>query len=694
MTRPANLDEILSFGVVKKQGDERFRNRLIDLMTYWTIYQDEIFLFTTCPYFVDHGMPHSQNVTRIFGNLVEHLSPEHALNDCELFLGACACYLHDVGMFDPQTRAADETRRMHGALSRERIERQKEQFMLCGDEPRMIGLLAAFHQSKMDLETLPSHSAYVDFWQREWRPRLRLLAALLSLADACDMGTERFSGIKAVRDQYLEGWRLQRDNRLAQLEKGAPEAYPDEAAALRREIANLTSVTPAHYDIHRAVRRVHIERSGGLCDILIEPVTLQTDALNEDGRALLSRAQEMIHGELERSKNVLQVVLPFFSSVRVGHPDIAPLSLERRLRCHDGYREAPGMRQIYRHIKLQQANGKAPDALIGVSNGGMLAASLLSRWTNIPLGTVVRPNPRSQTLTYGRDVQQSQVVATTDLRELASALGRERLHLALVEDVCRTGTSVLMAGRGLLSSDARDGAHPIVEEFEALTLVAGEAVGHLDHLVLAGEGADDVRIPLYAGEKERDTTIVMPWETELTATRLGLDAAASLLGALEQHFAAGRRPAVFIAASNGGAILASHLAPYFNIPAACFTRSNPGRQWLGGGQAPQESSVIAGPDLAASGFGEGDGGSVRVMLVDDIARSGRTLLAAIGEIKRRNPDVDVDACLLYAGKGTVGDDLEAYRARLRDAGCEAFLWGGIEPALGTRLPWDIRPDGA
>ncbi|MDP2871487.1 MAG: hypothetical protein Q8P31_03005 [Bacillota bacterium] len=40
-------------------------------------------------------------------------------------------------MFHPQSRAPDETRRLHGTLSRQRIQEQKELFLLCGDETRL-----------------------------------------------------------------------------------------------------------------------------------------------------------------------------------------------------------------------------------------------------------------------------------------------------------------------------------------------------------------------------------------------------------------------------------------------------------------------------------------------------------------------------------------------------------------------------
>jgi len=670
-------------------GDDRLRSRLIDLITYWTIYQDEIFLFTSCPYFVDHGMPHAQNVARIFATLAGHLSPDHALSDNELFLGTCACYLHDVGMFHPGPLSPDETRRRHGALSQQRIQAQRELFLLCGDEPGLVGLLAAYHQSSADLETLPAYSGFTDFWQREWRPRTRLLAALLSLADACDMGAERFSGIKAVRDQYLEGWRQQREQRLEQLEQGAPEAYGGELSAIRREIPGLVGITPVHYDIHRAIRRVHVEKAGGVCDIVVEPAALQAEALTAETRKLLDEAQEMIHRELVRSRNVLQVALPFFSSVRVGHPDVPPRAVERAAVRSAGYREAPGMRQIYRYLRQRQAAGNAPDALIGVSNGGMLAASLLSRWTNIPLGGVLRTQPRSQTLTYGRDVRQSRIIGATDLAQLAAALGRDVLQLALVEDVCRTGTSLLMAARAL-----RAQAVPV--ELGAMTLIAGEAIGHLKRLAADGgpDGAEELYLDLASGEQERDQTIVMPWETDLTAGNLNLEAAASLLAAMEERFAQpDARPAALVGISNGGAILASHLALYFNIPATCLTRDNPGRQWLGGGQEPQASNVMAWPDLTEA-LAAGSEGTQRIMLVDDISRSGHSLMSAVESLRSRQPGTAIDAALLYAGRGPVGEDLEGFRRRLARAGCGALLCGGLEPALGTRLPWDVRPEGA
>lgn len=359
----------------------------------------------------------------------------------------------------------------------------------------------------------------------------------------------------------------------------------------------------------------------------------------------------------------------------------------------DGYGDAPGMRAVYAHMRQRCQQAGAPDVLISVSSGGMLAASLLSRWTGIPLGSVVRTSPRSQTLTGGHKVRRSEVVAATDLRELAGALGRPKLRLALVEDVCRTGRSILMAAEFLTAP--RWGG--IVERVEALALVAGQGLDYGEPFELRGEGGQGVlSLPLSVGAKEEGATIVMPWEAPMLLAAGGASskAATGLLDALTQRFREGRAPDVFVAISNGGAVLASHLALHFNLPAACVTRSSPHRQWVGGGHATEDSHVLAWPDaegmeaLFASPAGRPEGSPRRVMLVDDIARSGDTLLEAVEATRKRLPTVAVDACLLYLGARWGPDE---FCAALKAQGCDALVYGATEPAPGIRLPWDVRP---
>ncbi|MCK4308164.1 HD domain-containing protein, partial [candidate division WOR-3 bacterium] len=165
--------------------------------------------FNQCPWFVDHGFEHAKGV---LSNLDGILLPKFKenkefLNAWELFYLMCAALLHDIGMCyreeikDKYSERSIEIRKKHGLYSAEMIMEEKG-IPLNSDERRIIADIAKYHQSKAPLTEKQAKEfgdkKIIDKFVEEYTTnekreyiRLRFLAALLQLADACDINYRR-----------------------------------------------------------------------------------------------------------------------------------------------------------------------------------------------------------------------------------------------------------------------------------------------------------------------------------------------------------------------------------------------------------------------------------------------------------------------------------------------------------------------
>ena len=157
------------------------------------------------PQYTSHGEDHCE---RMFAKLDDIVPAEEKrkLSAYENFLLACAIWLHDVGMAILKSDAPSfqamatpdlaaltsdfrkEIRRTHNIRSSKFVNDFGSQMSLIKEERDVVAQLCLAHRKEYDLHSLP----------KEWRigdadMRPRLLAALLRLADACDLDNRRAS---------------------------------------------------------------------------------------------------------------------------------------------------------------------------------------------------------------------------------------------------------------------------------------------------------------------------------------------------------------------------------------------------------------------------------------------------------------------------------------------------------------------
>jgi hypothetical protein len=138
-----------------------------------------------------HDINHCIRVIEYTNKIIEILDLNGAsLSQTETRLLYLAGWLHDIG----NLRCQDDSRERHSEESckmlRDMIERDR---LLIGSKGmgRFLEKIILYHQSRFDLSDLEDE----EFRMNNDRVRVRLLCAVLRLADACHMGEDRASGL-------------------------------------------------------------------------------------------------------------------------------------------------------------------------------------------------------------------------------------------------------------------------------------------------------------------------------------------------------------------------------------------------------------------------------------------------------------------------------------------------------------------
>lgn len=145
-------------------------------------------------YFTLHGVKHSANLLENFANLIPN-DLKAQLNETELTLLASAAWTHDLGMLyfrqDESPDDDDDVRRV-----RQTHHIRSEEFMLSNDFPQLSGVFDD-RESRALAELCKSHGmSDIGSLKPRWLSsdvelRMGLLAALLRLADVCDVTYQR-----------------------------------------------------------------------------------------------------------------------------------------------------------------------------------------------------------------------------------------------------------------------------------------------------------------------------------------------------------------------------------------------------------------------------------------------------------------------------------------------------------------------
>ena len=157
------------------------------------------------PNYSSHRPDHSERIIKNLAWLIPENQKEKLMH-LEIFLLLSSAWIHDVGMDDYDGQIADisdnasrdtkamEFRKHHQQRSEEYINRPINYFRLDLTRPiaQTIGSICRAHDSRFSIvEELQKTWGPIRDFEKYGKVRFQLLAALLRLADACDLGYER-----------------------------------------------------------------------------------------------------------------------------------------------------------------------------------------------------------------------------------------------------------------------------------------------------------------------------------------------------------------------------------------------------------------------------------------------------------------------------------------------------------------------
>ena len=162
-------------------------------------------------YFTNHGTPHSNNVFDLINQLLDNwelTQGEKKLTKYEYFLLAVCSWCHDLGMLKQKGDDFED----FGVVEQVRVNHAKRIIPYLDDnylkmglsddvEKSIISKICFYHSSKENIDNIEETQSIL-FEKRPIEIRLKLIAALLRLADALDADKSRLPR-KENRDDHL-----------------------------------------------------------------------------------------------------------------------------------------------------------------------------------------------------------------------------------------------------------------------------------------------------------------------------------------------------------------------------------------------------------------------------------------------------------------------------------------------------------
>ena len=138
------------------------------------------------PYHTPHDTSHSASVEENLNWLIPDQLKE-AMNKYELFFIIIAAWFHDWGMIGESDEDSEAIREEHHSRTETNFETMYNKLYISEHEARIIGRISKGHR-KVDLNT----KEYEDVvFGQNFKIRRRFLAALLRIADECDITHNR-----------------------------------------------------------------------------------------------------------------------------------------------------------------------------------------------------------------------------------------------------------------------------------------------------------------------------------------------------------------------------------------------------------------------------------------------------------------------------------------------------------------------
>lgn len=266
--------------IIQRIKDEKLRERIISIIEKVLEKKHLLWNFVKYPEMVDHCERHTKNVfdllTRLLVFSQNHLLDSQLsignvkpLNDAELFCLIFCVWFHDIGgrgiaEEDKKFLSPLHARMEHPFIGEEVFLGLASSLGFTEEEKVAIGELVPPHSSKVDINKLKPRIV------NGQEVRMKLLAVLVSLADACDTQEKRVGGedevevrlsqLKAYLDKFKEEKR-QLEEVKEQLEKQKP--LPEkELSSLQgmvkelQEVIDYLNTAPDHYYKHLSVENV------------------------------------------------------------------------------------------------------------------------------------------------------------------------------------------------------------------------------------------------------------------------------------------------------------------------------------------------------------------------------------------------------------------------------------------------------
>jgi len=203
--RAKDEEEIEGHGV---DLEELLDNRLSKL--YENVSKDKdlndllIHIQNAHPNFTSHGPDHSENIIKALETIIPR-STWDKFTPLEILLLLCSAWIHDVGMADFEGKLAEcsnesERRKLAKDLRDGHYERAEKYITDSKNYRRLsldsalaglIGKICKAHNREYDITQLPKKWGPIQGYEKYKQVRVQLLAALLRLADACDLGKQR-----------------------------------------------------------------------------------------------------------------------------------------------------------------------------------------------------------------------------------------------------------------------------------------------------------------------------------------------------------------------------------------------------------------------------------------------------------------------------------------------------------------------
>ena len=322
------------FSLIKKIRREYLREKIKDNIQHWRENADYLWGKDPNKHYIDHSHRHAESLMKVTARFLYEYDNFLQLNDLELYCLIASIWLHDIGMspsHKEETLDPLYVRKMHSLLSLERIKQESKKLIRLEEEIKyIVAEICLFHSSKTALtesqlvklkgsliwDDVPrsTYDIRVPYFNDVVYIRPRLLAAILRLCDACDLGGRRISDIEIKEESihknlYKSWYRSEKISEKA-LEKDFKEVWK-------------------HYNLHKLVKDVYFKGPY----ILIEP----RPAFSTEEKNMLKRGiDELLTHDIESTVEVLKEFGVYIEDVKILSPsEIDKIKNEYSLRFKD-----------------------------------------------------------------------------------------------------------------------------------------------------------------------------------------------------------------------------------------------------------------------------------------------------------------------------------------------------------------------